>query len=619
MMRHSRDESSERTFFVNETKFLYDPPTVTGIFMQQARRFGDTTLSLAKKRGFWESITWRQAMETLPAAVMGLIALGFKKGDTVGIASRTRREWSEADIAILTAGGVTIGLYPSASLWEMTHIVSHSGLAICFVEDEAMLDKLLAVQVQTGLPKKIILFESTAGRLPPDVMTLPTFIALGQSTHQADPARFETVWRAVRPSDLATIAYTSGTTGPPKGAMITHANLYHTVINATRMHPYEESDFGIAFLPLTHMLQRMSVYAAMHLGISGAYAESIDKLVDNFRELHPTVQVSVPQIFDRIYNRVHQMLDSGSPLKRRIFQWAIAVGRESAPYRRQNKTLPPVLGAKHAVAHRLVFRKIQDVFGGRVKYLLCGGAPMPMYLLEFFNAVGLLILEGYGLTETVAPVAVNRAEHFKFGSVGQLIPGMEAKFASDGELYLRGQGLFQGYYKDPEATAAAIDAEGWFHTGDIATMDHEGFITITDRKKDLIVTAGGKNIAPQNIENLIRTLPMISHVMVYGDRRKYLTALITLNENELLNYARRGNLTDAESATLTRHQKVRQAIADHVQDVNNRLAPYEQVKRFAILPQDFTEEAGELTPTLKIRRREIIKHYGDRLDDLYRQ
>jgi len=587
--------------------------------MQQARRFGDKTLSLAKKGDLWESTTWRQAMEMLPAAVMGLVALGFKKGDTVGIASRTRREWSEADIAILTAGGVTIGLYPSASLWEMTHIVSHSGLAICFVEDEALLDKLLAVQIQTGLPRKIILFESTIRHLPPDVITLPTFVALGQSTHQAYPARFETVWRAVRPSDLATIAYTSGTTGPPKGVMITHANLYHTVINATRMHHYEESDFGIAFLPLTHMLQRMSVYAAMHLGITGAYAESIDKLVDNFRELHPTVQVSVPQIFDRIYNRVHQMLDSGSPLKRRIFQWAIAVGRESAPYRRQNKTLPLTLGAKHTMAHRLVFRKIQNVFGGRVKYLLCGGAPMPMYLLEFFNAVGLLILEGYGLTETVAPVAVNRAEHFKFGSVGQLIPGMEAKFASDGELYLRGPGLFQGYYKDPEGTAAAIDAEGWFHTGDIATMDHEGFITITDRKKDLIVTAGGKNIAPQNIENLIRTLPMISHVMVYGDRRKYLTALITLNENELLNYAGRGNLTEAESATLTRHQQVRQTIADHVQDVNNRLAPYEQVKRFAILPQDFTEEAGELTPTLKIRRREIIKRYGDRIEALYNE
>jgi long-chain acyl-CoA synthetase len=383
------------------------------------------------------------------------------------------------------------------------------------------------------------------------------------------------------------------------------------------MHHYEESDFGIGFLPLTHMLQRMTVYAALHLGIVGAYAESVDKLVDNFQELRPTIQVSVPQIFERIYNRVHQMLNTGSPLKRRIFQWAVAVGRVAARYRQENRSLPPFLALKHAIAHRLVFQKIHDVFGGRVKYLLCGGAPMPMYLLEFFNAVGLLILEGYGLTETVAPATVNRAERFKFGTVGQLIPGMEAKFASDGELLLKGQGLFQGYYKDPEATAAAIDAEGWFRTGDIATMDDEGFITITDRKKDLIVTAGGKNIAPQNIENIIRTLPLISQVMVYGDRRKYLTALMTLNEQELRNFAKRGNLADREPAAIAQDQKVRQAVSDHMQDVNCRLAPYEQIKRFTILPLDFTEEAGELTPTLKLRRREIIKRYGDKIEELY--
>jgi long-chain acyl-CoA synthetase len=279
--------------------------------------------------------------------------------------------------------------------------------------------------------------------------------------------------------------------------------------------------------------------------------------------------------------------------------------------------LPHFLALKHAVAHRLVFQKIHDVFGGRVKYLLCGGAPMPMYLLEFFNAVGLLILEGYGLTETVAPVAVNRAEHFKFGTVGQLIPGMEAKFAPDGELLIRGQGLFQGYYKDPEATAAAIDAKGWFHTGDIAVMDEEGFITIIDRKKDFIVTAGGKNIAPQNVENLIRTLPLVSQVMVYGDRRKYLTALITLNEHELRNFAKRENLADMVPTALADHQKVWQAVSDHVQAVNSRLAPFEQVKRFTILPQDFTEESAELTPTLKIRRREIIKHYSDKIEALY--
>jgi long-chain acyl-CoA synthetase len=607
----------EGHFLVNETKFLYDPPTVTGIFMHQARRFGDRTLSLSKRAGIWEPVTWRQSLESLPARVMGLFALGFQKGDTVGIASRTRQEWSETDLVILTAGGVTIGLYPSASLWEMTHVVTHSGLQICFVEDEALLDKLLAVQTATGLPAKMILFETNRKPLPPGVITLSTFIAQGRTAHEADPTLFEAVWRAVRPEDLATIAYTSGTTGPPKGVMITHANLYHTSINATKMHHYEESDFGIAFLPLTHMLQRMSVYAAMHLNIIGAYAESIDKLVDNFQELHPTVQVSVPQIFERIYNRIHQILASGSPRQRRIFQWAVAVGREVAPYRQDNRSLPLYLAVKYAIAYRLVFRKIHDIFGGRVKYLLCGGAPMPMYLLEFFNAVGLLILEGYGLTETVAPAAVNRAERFKFGTVGQLIPGMEAKLAPDGELLLRGQGLFQGYYKDPEATAAAIDAEGWFHTGDIAVIDNEGFITITDRKKDLIVTAGGKNIAPQNIENIIRTMPLISQVMVCGDRYKYLTALITLNEHELRNFAKRENIADMATAALAADQKVRQAVSDHMQDVNNRLAPYEQIKRFTILPRDFTEEAGELTPTLKIRRHEITKRYGDKIERLY--
>jgi len=361
----------------------------------------------------------------------------------------------------------------------------------------------------------------------------------------------------------------------------------------------------------------MTVYAAMHLGIMGAYAESIDKLVENFQELRPTVQVSVPQIFDRIYNRVRQMLDSGSPLKRRIFQWAVDVGRKAAPYRHQNQSLPFFPALKHAVAHRLVFSKIHNVFGGRVKYLLCGGAPMPMYLLEFFDAVGLLILEGYGLTETVAPVSVNRAERFKFGTVGQLIPGMEARIAADGELLLRGKGLFQGYYKDPEATAAAIDADGWFHTGDTGVIDKDGFLTITDRKKDLIVTAGGKNIAPQNIENLLRTAPLISQVMVYGDRRKYLAALITLNESELKIFAGRENLAQIEPAALADHQNVRQAVSDHVQVVNSRLAPYEQIKRFTILPRDFSEEAGELTPTLKIRRREVIKRYGDKIESLY--
>jgi len=361
----------------------------------------------------------------------------------------------------------------------------------------------------------------------------------------------------------------------------------------------------------------MTVYAAMHLGIVGAYAESIDKLIENFQELRPTVQVSVPQIFERIHNRVHQMLDSGSPLKRRIFQWAVTVGRKAAARRRKGQSLPFFLAIAHAVAHRLVFSKIHGVFGGRVKYLLCGAAPMPVELLEFFDAAGLLILEGYGLTETVAPAAVNRAEYYKFGTVGQLIPGMEAKVAADGELLLRGKGLFQGYYKDPEATAAAIDAEGWFHTGDIGVIDDEGFLSITGRKKDLIVTAGGKNIAPQNIESLIRAMPLISQAVVCGDRRKYLTALITLNEKELIDFAAREKLEDRDPGALTGYPAVFRAVDEHLQTVNRRLAPHEQIRRFTILPRDFTEEAGELTPTLKARRQEIVHRYREEIERLY--
>jgi len=596
----------------------YDPPTVAGIFMHQTRHLGDKVMSLAKKDGRWEPVTWRQAREALPKGVMGLYALGFLKGDTVGILSRTRREWSGADFAILMAGGITVGLYPSASLWEMTHVITHSGLKICFAEDDAMLDRLLDIQSRTGLPQKIILFDTQRDVLPDGVITRDVFLEKGECLHWSDPTRFEAVWRSVLPSDLATIAYTSGTTGPPKGVMITHANLYHTAINTSRMHRYDENEFGVAFLPLTHMLQRVSVYLALHTGMMGAYAESLDKLLENFQELRPTVQVGVPQIFERIYNRISQMMESGSPVQRRLFNWSVDVGMQASRRSRAGQSLPPFLAIKRALADRLVYRKIHKIFGGRVKYMMCGGAPMPLYLLEFFYAVGLLILEGYGLTETVAPVTVNRAECFKFGTVGQLIPGMEARLAEDGELLLRGKGLFCGYYKDPDATAAAIDADGWFSTGDIATIDGEGFIRITDRKKDIIVTAGGKNVAPQNIENLLRTLPLLGHVLVFGDRRKYLTALMTLDRHELDDFVRRGHIQQTDDEALAEHPQILKAIDDHVRDVNSRLAPYEQIKRYKILPHDFTEQTGELTPTLKLRRREIIKKYNDEIENLYK-
>ena len=366
------------------------------------------------------------------------------------------------------------------------------------------------------------------------------------------------------------------------------------------------------------MLQRMTVYAALHAGIRGVYAESIDKLIDNFRELKPTIQVGVPRVFEKIHARIMRA-DRRGPA---------TAGSGSSPGRWRSAAAPRPSGRRGGPCpFRLRSRmpwptasslaRIRELFGGRVKRLVSGGAPMATELLEFFYAAGLLILEGYGLTETVAPVSVNRPDCFKFGTVGKLIDGIEAKLGEGNELLLRGRGLFRGYYGDPEATAEAIDPDGWFHTGDIAEIDAEGFITITDRKKDILVTAGGKNIAPQNIENLLRAHPCISQAMVHGDRRPYLSALITLDEAEIGAFAAREKIPAGPPETLAAHPRIRALVDGHVAAVNARLAPYETIRRFAILPRDFTEAAGEMTPTLKIRRREITRKYRDLLDSLY--
>jgi len=585
--------------------------------MHQARRLGDRVLKVSKQGGVWTSTTWRESYDGLRLTTLGLAACGVRKGDRVGIVSRTRSEWSDADLAVLCLGAVTVGIYPTASAAEMEHILGQSGCRLLFVENDELLEKMVDIRRKIGLPEKMVLFETKRNRLPAGVIPFPELKRLGCELDLLEPGRFDETWRSVAPDDLATIAYTSGTTGPPKGAMITHANLYHTAINAVTTQNLDEDDFGIAYLPLTHMLQRLTVYAVLHSGVRGVYAESIEKLIDNFRELKPTIQVGVPRIFEKIHARIMQRIAGASPLQQRIFAWAMQVGRRSSPYRKEREPLPFMLAVRHALADRLVFRKIRDVFGGRVKRLLCGGAPMPMELLEFFYAAGLLILEGYGLTETVAPVSVNRPDDFKFGTVGRLIEGIEAKLGEGNELLLRGQGLFRGYYKDPEATALAIDADGWFHSGDIAEIDSEGFIRITDRKKDIIVTAGGKNISPQNIETMVKALPFISHVMVHGDRRNYLTALITLDEAEIRDFAAREGIAASSPEALASHPEIRRLVEEHIVAVNARLAPYETIKRFAILPLDFTEAAGELTPTLKIRRREITRKYGNLLDNLY--
>lgn len=596
----------------------YDPPTVPSMFIQQAAHFGDHVLKTSKINGVWTPTTWCEAYANLRRATMGLLDRGIRKGDRVAIVSRTRSEWSDADMAALTAGAVVVGIYPTAGAWEMEHIVSHSGCRLIFCENDEALDRIIPIRDATGLPEQVVLFETKHRTLPAGVSLFADLKKLGDQRDREAPERFEAAWRAVSPEDLATIAYTSGTTGPPKGALITHANLYYTAIHAVQTQHITTADFGIAYLPLTHMLQRLTVYAIFHVGMRGIFAENIEKLIDNCRELRPTHFVGVPRVFEKIHARIMQGIAEAPPMQRGIFTWAMSVGHRASPYRMAGRPLPFALSIEHALADRLVFRKLRAIFGGRVKHLLSGGAPMSIKLLEFFYATGLLILEGYGLTETVAPVSVNRPECFKFGTVGKLIDGIEARLGEGGELLLRGQGLFKGYYRDPEATAQAIDADGWFHTGDIAEIDAEGFIRITDRKKDILITAGGKNIAPQNIENLIKAHPFVSHVMVHGDRRPYLSALITLDAAEIRGFAEKEG-TPTEPKDLASHPRIRSLIEEHIKSVNARLSPHEAVRRFAILPRDFTEASGEVTPTLKIRRREITRAYQEILDSLYDQ
>jgi long-chain acyl-CoA synthetase len=596
---------------------FYDPPTVPGMFMHQAARFGDRVLKVHKQNGDWKETTWREELANLRWTTLGLHALGVRKGDRVGIVSQTRCEWSEADLAILTAGAITVGIYPTAGAAEMAHLIGHSGCRLLFVENDALLARVMVLRAEIGLPERIVLFETDRADLPDAVLLYADLRLRGQTLDREEPGRFDATWRSVRPDDLATIAYTSGTTGPPKGALITHANLYYTSIHAVATQDLSVADFGIAYLPLAHMLQRMTIYAAYHTGIRGVYAESIDKLVANFRELHPTVQVGVPRVFEKIHAGILEKVAASSPLRRRIFTWAMRTGRRAATYRMAQQPLSLPLSLAHAIADRLVFTKIRDVFGGKVKRLISGGAPMPLELLEFFYAAGLLILEGYGLTETVAPVSVNRPEQFKFGTVGHFIDGIEGKLGEGDELLLHGRGLFQGYYQDPEATAEAIDPEGWFHTGDIVAIDAEGFIRITDRKKDILITSGGKNVSPQNIENLLRDFPLISQAIVHGDGRKHLTALITLDDAELRAWSAREMLPAATSGPPASDPRILALVEAHVAAVNARLAPHEAIRQFAILPGDFTEAGGELTPTLKIRRREITRKYQDLLDRFY--
>jgi long-chain acyl-CoA synthetase len=573
-------------------------------------------LYLVKEGNVWRGVTGREIARDVRRLALALADLGVKKGDRVGIVSTTRAEWAAADLAILHLGGVTVGVYPTLLAKDVAYQLVHSGTRVVFVEDGAQLDKLRSEKL--GLDR-VIVIDPRGTKLEGKETSLEELSARGERLDQ-DPgplARFDAAWRAVGPDDLATIIYTSGTTGPPKGAVLSHGKICYTVSATLSVFPHEKDEVGVVFLPLAHALQRVSLYCGIARGARGAWNRQLDRLLDDIREVRPTIQVSVPRIWEKAYVRIREGVARASPRRKRIFEWALAVGRSTAPYRKAGKPLPLGLRLKHELAKRLVYDRVKTaLFGGRVRFLTSGGAPIGVDILEFFYALDLLIIEGYGLTETAAPASFNRIDDFRYGTVGHPIPGTELRIAEDGEVLVKGPGVFQGYWKDEDATRAAFTDDGWFKTGDIGEIDQDGFLRITDRKKDLIVTSGGKKIPPQNVENLLKArCPLIAAALVHGDRRNFPSALISLDVEEVT--ARLGGLPPGGLAELTKDPRIVDEVAKGVEAANAELASYERVRKWAIVPDAWTVESGALTPTLKLKRRVLEKRYEGLLDGFY--
>jgi long-chain acyl-CoA synthetase len=591
--------------------------TLAQMFWARVDRSGGSPAQQVKRRGAWQTLSWREVGEVVREVALGLLALGRRKEDAVGILSASRAEWVQADFAIFSVGGRTIPIYPSYPPDLIQYIVNDAGVRTLIVEDLAQLEKVMEARGKMARLDQVMVIQGYEGN-DPWVMTWEGLRRLGRDNQEKWKSELAGRVADGRPEDIATIVYTSGTTGPPKGVVQTHANHMAMLTGSEQTLRVSEGDVHLLFLPLAHSFGRLESFAGVYRGLTTAFAESIDKLAQNLPEVRPHFICSVPRVFEKVYAGVMTKAEAAPPLKKKIFRWAVDVGRQVSALIQAKKPIPVGLRAQHRLAHKLVFSKMHAALGGRLRFAVSGGAPLSLEIAQFFHAAGILILEGYGLTETCPSLTFNRADNFKFGSVGQAQPGVELKIAADGEILGRGPNIAKGYFKKPQATAEVFLPDGWFATGDIGRLDSEGFLYITDRKKDLIVTAGGMNIAPQNIENLLKGDPLISQAMVHGDKRPYPVALLTLNPEELAKFAREQGILITDPGTLAKHPKVLQRVSRIVEERNTGLQSYAKVKKFAILPDDFTVDNGLLTPTLKVKRKIITDQHRELLDSLYR-
>jgi len=596
------------------------PDTVPKLFFHRVEKYKDRVALRKKDLGIWEKITWLQYGEMVRRVGMGLVALGLKPKDRVAITGESRPEWLYADLGNLSVNGVSVGVYTTCSSEEVKYHLSHSEARFFFVEDEEQLDKALEIRDQLPKLEKIIVMDMKGLRHfnDPMVISFDELLEKGRELDKKDPALFEQRVEKTRPEDIATFVYTSGTTGPPKAALLSHFNVLSNS-NAFAKHvPAFDTDVILSYLPLCHIGERtMSVYHAINMGFTVFFAEGPDTVPENLREVSPTFFFGVPRIWEKFHSAINIGVQNATWFKRQSYRLAMKVGETAALKKMSHQRLSFLLWSINQLASVTVFRKTKKLLGiDRARFALSGAAPISSDVLRYFHALGVNIRESYGMTETSSLISMHKDGNIRLGTCGEPLPGVEVKIGKDGEIIVRGDNVFQGYFKDEENTKRTL-VDGWLHTGDLGEMDEDGSLRITGRQKDVMITSGGKNVSPQYIENLLKSSPYIVDGVVIGDGRKYLTAIIIVDEDNVIKYAQDNRVPFTTYASLTKTKEIVRLIDEEVEKVNAKLARVEQIKKFAITDKILDQEDDELTPTMKVKRKKISEVYKDLIESMY--
>ena len=579
------------------------------MFEDAVQQYGNKPALAHKPRGgTYQDISYTEFGASVDAFSKGLNALGVQKGDRVAILSENRPEWAISDFGILKIGAVNVPMFSTLTAAQVGYILKDSGAKIICVSTEKQLEKCLAIRDEVPTLEQIIIFDAVEGEMPEGVVQWTSVCEMAGEEVDSD----------LHEDDVATIIYTSGTTGNPKGVMLTHANFISNFQACKLLIDVGETDVLLSFLPLSHVFERLGGhYVPLFSGAKVAYAESTFTVAQNMKDVAPTVMLSVPRLYETMHERILRAVQEGSSVKQKIFHWGVSVGSAVSSAIQQGRKPSPILQLQQGIADKLVFAKLKAATGGRLRFFVSGGAALPQSIAEFFHAAGILILEGYGLTETSPVISMNHPGKWKFGTVGAQVPGIEVQIAEDGEILTRGPHVMKGYSNNDTATAEVIDEDGWFHTGDIGIIDADGFVKITDRKKNIIVLSNGKNVAPQPLESALVQSPFISQIMVIGNERKNLAALIVPNFDALKAWASENGIDTGDLSTMLQTREVQQHIQSEIRSRLTDFADFEQVRRFTLLEKEFSQEADEMTPTLKLKRNVIIERYSDAIAGMY--